>query len=99
VASHAHRAALTAAGCRLALSATALTILWVSKFSLELKTETVRRHDEDGVSVRRLAEEIGAAESTVRRWVQSTRSHGGPAAASRHASDCMCIRCWRLARC
>jgi len=71
----------------------------MSRYSHELKVETVRRHLQEEVPVRRLAEQLGAAESTVRRWVQNTRGHGGPDAASRHAADCACIRCWRLAHC
>mgnify|MGYP001156567424 CR=1 FL=1 len=68
-----------------------------SRYSLALKKETVRRHREDGVSVRRLAQELGAAPSTVRRWVDATRQHGGPDASFRHPRDCQCFTCLRRA--
>ena len=69
------------------------------KYPLEVKIETVRKHREEGVSIRALAEQLGASPSTVRRWVASTRANGGPDASFRHRPGCYCIRCWRHAFC
>lgn len=64
------------------------------KYSLELKVQTVKRFRE-GVSYKDLAAEIGAAETTVRRWVSDTSTYGGPSKSFRHATDCGCFTCFR----
>lgn len=67
-------------------------------YSQEFKRRAVALHQTGGKPLRKLADELGVSESSLRRWVTNMQLHGGPDLSSRHADDCGCITCWRRKR-
>lgn len=49
------------------------------KFSAEFKADAVRLVRDQGLSVRRVANDLDLAESALRRWVDKAREHGAEA--------------------
>ncbi|MBI4614290.1 MAG: transposase [Planctomycetes bacterium] len=64
-------------------------------YSSALRRRAVSLHLDQGRTIKQLARELDISESTLRRWVSNTLSHGGPDRSSRHAANCACMSCWR----